>query len=270
MSFSLPPLLGSGGLTLSCTDVTQFYFIFADLPRCYLWHGAADREPAGHAFRSRSRQRNRAVLIGINVYLTGGSRLCWRASSPVSAARCSRCSAATPPLLHVLPRVRRSRGLGHRRRRRHAVRAAGRNRAAHPLSRVVSGLWEHLICSRSAPASSWSVMFAPTRRGRDRSNALTSRRIGRRTSKLHQRSHRQTRESRVVHGQPSFRIRGLTKRFGGLIAVDDVSVEFPEGRAQRRDRAEWRRQDHAFQSRYRHDPGDRRPVIFRGHATSPA
>ena len=45
------------------------------------------------------------------------------------------------------------------------------------------------------------------------------------------------------------RVQDLTKRFGGLVAVNDVSFDVEEGEILGRDRPERGRQDHPLQAR---------------------
>ena len=58
-------------------------------------------------------------------------------------------------------------------------------------------------------------------------------------------------------------IEGLTKRFGGVVASDDVALDVPRGRAARHHRPERRRQDHADRPARRRDRARRRPHPFR-------
>ena len=152
LSFSLPPLSGSGGPVARPTATTQFYFIFLICLACYVGMALLVASPLGMRFAAVRDNENRASLIGINVYLTRwiafvigrvprrGRRRAVRAVRPLRLG-----------LLHVLSRLGRSRGLDHRRRRRHAVRAAGRNRAAHPLSRDrLRTVWENYLIAVGA------------------------------------------------------------------------------------------------------------------------
>ena len=56
-------------------------------------------------------------------------------------------------------------------------------------------------------------------------------------------------------------VNGLTKRFGGLVAVDNISFDLPAAAPQRHHRPERRRQDHAVQSDHRRDPPDAGRVV---------
>ena len=65
-------------------------------------------------------------------------------------------------------------------------------------------------------------------------------------------------------------IDGLTKRFGGVVASDDIALDVPRGRAARHHRPERRRQDHADRPAHRRDRARRRPHPLRRRATSRA
>jgi len=65
-------------------------------------------------------------------------------------------------------------------------------------------------------------------------------------------------------------IKGLSKRFGGLRAVQDVSFSVKENENRRPDRPEWRRQDHEFQSHHRISAAGQRLGFQPSAATSSA
>ena len=69
---------------------------------------------------------------------------------------------------------------------------------------------------------------------------------------------------------PSCEIAGLTRRFGGVIAVDALSLAVDRGRAGQHHRAERRRQDHAVQPGHRARRAGCRQRHVRRAATSPA
>ena len=64
-------------------------------------------------------------------------------------------------------------------------------------------------------------------------------------------------------------VDGLTKRFGGVLASDDVMLDVAPRRIARHHRPERRRQDHADRPAYRRDRARCRPHRFRRPATSP-
>ena len=57
---------------------------------------------------------------------------------------------------------------------------------------------------------------------------------------------------------PLLRIRGLSRRFGGLTAVDGIDLDLARGRIRQHHRAERRRQDHVVQPDHRPRPARRR------------
>ena len=57
--------------------------------------------------------------------------------------------------------------------------------------------------------------------------------------------------------------KGVTKRFGGLVAVDSVDLRIPRGAIAGVDRSERRRQDDLLQHDRRHLPADRGPDHLR-------
>ena len=63
---------------------------------------------------------------------------------------------------------------------------------------------------------------------------------------------------------------GVTRRFGGLNAVEGVSFSIDAGRDPGPDRPERRRQDHAHQPDHRRASGQQRPRALRRPATSRA
>ena len=63
-------------------------------------------------------------------------------------------------------------------------------------------------------------------------------------------------------------IDGLTKRFGGVVASDDITLDVSVGRAARRHRPERRRQDHADRPAHRRNRAQCRPHPFRRRTTS--
>jgi hypothetical protein len=65
---------------------------------------------------------------------------------------------------------------------------------------------------------------------------------------------RSTRELTVPHGQPWLSLRGVSVRFGGIRAVNDVNFDVGEGRAGRPDRHQRRRQVHADERHQRLRP----------------
>ena len=87
------------------------------------------------------------------------------------------------------------------------------------------------------------------------------------TSPLHGRRRRPARDRTLrpcpkVGAVPLLEVGDVTVRFGGNLAVDDVSSTVDAGRSHRADRPERRRQDHAVQRHHRAAGADRRP----GHA----
>ena len=60
-------------------------------------------------------------------------------------------------------------------------------------------------------------------------------------------------------GDPLLKVEHLTMRFGGLVAVDDLSFAAPARRHHRADRPERRRQDHGLQLHHRLLQADRGP-----------
>ena len=74
-------------------------------------------------------------------------------------------------------------------------------------------------------------------------------------------------------GAAALRVDGVTKRFGGLVAVDDMSFELAEERGAGPDRPERLRQDHDDEPDLRRAEADcrRDPALRRGHRrTAPA
>ena len=65
-------------------------------------------------------------------------------------------------------------------------------------------------------------------------------------------------------GEPHLAVRGLSVRFGGLTALDDVSLDVAPGRGRRRHRPQRRRQDHALQRGLRLRPPERGHVTLDG------
>ena len=67
---------------------------------------------------------------------------------------------------------------------------------------------------------------------------------------------------------PCLAIEGLTKRFGGFYALNDLHMEVAQRPHPRADRTERRRQDHVLQSRDRRARGRRRADRLRGQTSS--
>ena len=65
---------------------------------------------------------------------------------------------------------------------------------------------------------------------------------------------------------PSLTVSGLGVRYGGVVAVDDVSLRVPAGRGRRTDRPQRRRQDQRDRRHHRLRQGRRRHRGRRGHA----
>ena len=59
-------------------------------------------------------------------------------------------------------------------------------------------------------------------------------------------------------------LRGVTKRFGGVVATDNVTLDVRAGRGARAHRAERRRQDHAHRPDLRRLPTDTGRIVFDG------
>ena len=77
------------------------------------------------------------------------------------------------------------------------------------------------------------------------------------------RRHRRPASRACAVADALLQIDGLTKRFGGVVASDDIVLDVDRGRAARHHRAERRRQDHADRPARRRDRAERRPHPFR-------
>ena len=107
-----------------------------------------------------------------------------------------------------------------------------------------------------APASAGSSAEQPARAGRRRPVMATSV-----AERLH-----------AAGTANALELRGVTRMFGALAALDDVTLSGPARRAPRGARLERRRQDHAVQLRHRRLPADlgHDPLLRRGHHRLPA
>ena len=70
--------------------------------------------------------------------------------------------------------------------------------------------------------------------------------------------------------EPLLQVENVSKRFGGLLAVDEASFTAEAGTHHRADRPERRRQDHAVLDHHRIPGADRGPHPSTTAPTSPA
>ena len=144
-------------LQWSFADPTfQYLFILASVAFCFWLMHRLIASPLGKAFVAIRDNDVRASLIGLNVYHVAADRVCSRG---LSGGRRGCAVRVLRPLrlgeLHVLPRVRRSRGVGHRRRRRHSARSGGRERRSSSSSARWFRPIGSIMHSSSARSRSW-------------------------------------------------------------------------------------------------------------------
>ena len=138
INFTLPPTFSFGGTQWSFTDATfQYFFILATVAVCFYLMHLVIRSPLGKAFLAIRDNDVRASLIGLNVYLLRLTAFVMAGFlAGVAGALFAFFGRYASAIIHVLSCVRRSRGVGHRRRRRHAVRPDHRHQLVHHHSRT--------------------------------------------------------------------------------------------------------------------------------------
>ncbi len=124
INFSLPPTFRFGETEWSLADATfQYFFILFFVRAVLLADAPGDREPARQGADGDPRQR-RARLAHRPQHLSSAPGRVRDGGVPRRRVGCAvrLLRALLFGVLHVLPRVRRGGGMGHRRRHRHALR----------------------------------------------------------------------------------------------------------------------------------------------------